>query len=204
MEPIVIEYMDPKHEGSGSMKPNVVKMRTRILRPSEYLGIRRYANPDYKALFDAALLTGMRVVELRLFIAHPEWFDGEFIHIPRIAIKKQKATVKQRWVHLSIKGRTVMENLNHNIRPDEVRTEQAIIKYLKSCAVKAEIGPYGINMKMFRKTYESWLISSCPNKKEEIFLSQGHDSLTALRHYVNLPFTEADKIDMKEWVEGWR
>lgn len=203
MEPIIIEYMDPISY-SEIKKPNVTKMRTRILRPHEYMQLRSFANSSYRSLFDAALLTGMRVVELRLFLDHPEWFDGEFIHIPRVAIKKHKATVKQRWVHLSIKGRTVMENLHRNIYPGKIPTEQAIIKYLKTCADKADIGAKGINMKMFRKTYESWLISSYPDRKEEIFLSQGHDSLTALRHYVNLPFSEADKIDMKEWVEGWR
>ena len=59
-------------------------------------------------------------------------------------------------------------------------------------------------MKMFRKTYESWLISSYPERKEEVFLSQGHNSLTALRHYVNLPFTESDRMEMKEYVDGWK
>lgn len=201
MEPIIIEYMDPKVE---VQRPNITKMRSRILRPSEYILLRSHARPSYRILFDSALLTGMRVVELRLFLEHPEWFDGEFIHIPRVAIKKHKATVKQRWVHLSIKGRTVMENLHRNVSAGNVPTEQGIIKYLKRCAEMADIGTQGINMKMFRKTYESWLISSYPDRKEEIFLSQGHDSLTALRHYVNLPFSESDKIDMKEWVEGWR
>ena len=57
---------------------------------------------------------------------------------------------------------------------------------------------------MFRKTYESWLISSYPERKEEVFLSQGHNSLTALRHYVNLPFTESDRMEMKEYVDGWK
>ena len=90
MEPIVIEYMDPKKE---SERPNVVRMRSRILRPAEYIKLRAEAKPFYRSLFDAALLTGMRVVELKLFLQNPDWFDGTFVHIPRIAIKKQKATV---------------------------------------------------------------------------------------------------------------
>ncbi len=201
MEPIVIEYLDPKKE---SERPNVVRMRSRILRPAEYIKLRTEAKSFYRSLFDAALLTGMRVVELKLFLQNPDWFDGTFIHIPRIAIKKQKATVTQRWVHLSIKGRTIIENLHRSINHDDIPTEQGLIKYLKACAERAGIGSAGINMKMFRKTYESWLISSYPERKEEVFLSQGHNSLTALRHYVNLPFTESDRMEMKEYVDGWK
>ena len=201
MEPIVIEYLDPKKE---SERPNVVRMRSRILRPDEYVKLRTEAKPFYRSLFDAALLTGMRVVEMKLFLQNPDWFDGTFIHIPRIAIKKQKATVTQRWVHLSIKGRTIIENLHRSINHDDIPTEQGLIKYLKACAERAGIGSAGINMKMFRKTYESRLISSYPERKEEVFLSQGHNSLTALRHYVNLLFTESDRMEMKEYVDGWK
>ncbi len=38
--------------------------------------------------------------------------------------------------------------------------------------------------------------SSYMDRKEEVFLSQGH--------YVNLPFKEEDRLKMKEWVEVWR
>ena len=55
MEPIVIEYLDPKKE---SERPNVVRMRSRILRPAEYIKLRSEAKPFYRSLFDAALLTG--------------------------------------------------------------------------------------------------------------------------------------------------
>jgi len=201
MEPIVIEYMDPKKE---SQRQNVVKMRSRILRPVEYMKLRIEAKPFYRSLFDAALLTGMRIVELKLFLENPDWFDGTFIHIPRVAIKKQKATVTQRWVHLSIKGRTIIEGIHRSVNYADLPTEQGLIKNLKSCAKRAGIGTEGINMKMFRKTYESWLISSYPERKEEVFLSQGHNSLTALRHYINLPFTENDRMEMKEYVDGWK
>lgn len=201
MEPIVIEYMDPK---KTSDRHNVIRMRSRILRPDEYTKLRAAAKSSYKILFDAALLTGMRVVELKLFLEHPEWFDGTFIHLPRVAIKKQKATVTQRWVHLSIKGRTIIETLHKSINHEDLPTEQGLIKYLKACAERSGIGSEGINMKMFRKTYESWLICSYPERKEEVFLSQGHNSLTALRHYVNLPFTDSDREEMKEFVDGWK
>ena len=69
MEPIAIEYLDPKKE---SERPNVVRMRSRILRPAEYIELRSEAKPFYRSLFDAALLTGMRVVELKLFLQNPD------------------------------------------------------------------------------------------------------------------------------------
>ena len=212
MDPILIEFKEPKHiERIGKttieeepLKPNVIQMKTRILRPSEYDILRSNANPKYRVLFDTALMTGMRVVELRIFLQNPIWFDGTFIHLPRVAIKKKKATINQRWVHLSSRGRAVVENVYQILDGTKIPSESAISRYMKRCALRGGIDEEGLNMKMFRKTWESWLIASYPDRKEEVFLSQGHTSLTALQHYVNLPFTEEDKLKMREWTEGWR
>ena len=212
MDPILIEFKEPKHvERIGKttieeepLKPNVIQMKTRILRPSEYDILRSNANPKYRVLFDTALMTGMRVVELRIFLQNPIWFDGTFIHLPRVAIKKKKATINQRWVHLSSRGRAVVENLHQILDGTKIPSESSISRYMKRCALRGGIDEEGLNMKMFRKTWESWLIASYPDRKEEVFLSQGHTSLTALQHYVNLPFTEEDKLKMREWTEGWR
>ena len=212
MDPILIEFKEPKHvERIGKttieeepLKPNVIQMKTRILRPSEYDILRSNANPKYRVLFDTALMTGMRVVELRIFLQNPIWFDGTFIHLPRVAIKKKKATINQRWVHLSSRGRAVVENVYQILDGAKIPSESAISRYMKRCALRGGIDEEGLNMKMFRKTWESWLIASYPDRKEEVFLSQGHTSLTALQHYVNLPFTEEDKLKMREWTEGWR
>jgi len=212
MDPILIEFKEPKHvEKIGKtmieeepLKPNVIRMKTRILRPIEYEILRSNANPKYRVLFDTALMTGMRVVELRIFLQNPIWFDGTFIHLPRVAIKKKKATINQRWVHLSSRGRAVVENVYQILDGTKIPSESAISRYMKRCALRGGIDEEGLNMKMFRKTWESWLIASYPDRKEEVFLSQGHTSLTALQHYVNLPFTEEDKLKMREWTEGWR
>ena len=212
MDPILIEFNEPKHfEKIGKTvieekpsKPNVIQMKTRILRPIEYEILRSNANPKYRVLFDTALMTGMRVVELRIFLQNPIWFDGTFIHLPRVAIKKKKATINQRWIHLSSRGRAVVENVHQILDGPKIPSESAISRYMKRCALQGGIDGNGMNMKMFRKTWESWLIASYPDRKEEVFLSQGHTSLTALQHYINLPFTEEDELKMKEWTEGWR
>ena len=39
---------------------------------------------------------GDKGCEMRLFLEYPEWLDEEFIHIPSVVIKKDKARVKQR------------------------------------------------------------------------------------------------------------
>jgi integrase len=57
--------------------------------------------------------------------------------------------------------------------------------------------------KTFRKTWESWLLITYPHRSLEIALSQGHTQLTQLNYYANLPFTDQDKEDMKEFVMGW-
>jgi len=37
----------------------------------------------------------------------------------------------------------------------------------------------------------------------EVAQSQGHTTMTSLQHYMNSPFTEEDKLTMKNYVEGW-
>ena len=70
-------------------------------------------------------------------------------------------------------------------------------------AERAGLDPEGLGPKTTRKTWESWLVSSYPDRVLEVFLSQGHTQMTALSHYLNLPFTSNDKANMVEWVAGW-
>jgi len=54
-----------------------------------------------------------------------------------------------------------------------------------------------------RKTWESWLVSSYPERFAEIVVSQGHTTFVAVNHYLGLPFDRHDKEEMVEWVGGW-
>jgi len=47
------------------------------------------------------------------------------------------------------------------------------------------------------------MVMSYPERVLEVFLSQGHSEMTSLTHYLNLPFTEVDRLQMKDWVLGW-
>ena len=63
--------------------------------------------------------------------------------------------------------------------------------------------PEGLSVKTTRKTWGSWLMFYYPQQVASITLSQGHTALTSIQHYVNMPFTETDKLEMKNYVEGW-
>ena len=60
-----------------------------------------------------------------------------------------------------------------------------------------------VNNKTFRKTWESWLVFYYSDKVLQIALSQGHTTITQYEHYVNIPFEEYDRKEMRKWVEGW-
>jgi len=70
-------------------------------------------------------------------------------------------------------------------------------------AERAGLDGRGLGPRSTRKSWESWLVSSYPDRVLEVFLSQGHTQMTALGHYLNLPFTSNDKANMIEWVAGW-
>ena len=60
-----------------------------------------------------------------------------------------------------------------------------------------DLDPIGLCPKTLRKTWESWLVFY-PRHIHLIFLSQGHNNLTSLQHYINLPFTEQDRKEMRK------
>ena len=42
-----------------------------------------------------------------------------------------------------------------------------------------------------------------PDKALQITLSQAHTTTTQYEHYLNIPFVDEDRKEMKKWVEGW-
>jgi hypothetical protein len=42
-----------------------------------------------------------------------------------------------------------------------------------------------------------------PERRLEIVLNQGHTDATSIKHYLNMPFTNEDKVAMGEYVSGW-
>ena len=70
---------------------------TRVLRPCEYRALyNAVPKKNYKTILNALLLTGMRYVEMKRFQKNPEWFDGDFIHLPKEAERKIASKPKKR------------------------------------------------------------------------------------------------------------
>ncbi len=52
------------------------------------------------------------------------------------------------------------------------------------------------------KAWDSWLMAYF-DMAEYIYLSHGHNQTKSLRHYHGIPFSDEDKLGMRDWVEGW-
>ena len=67
-----------------AMNDEITVSDVRVLRPHEYKALLRgCSKPDFRTLLQTLLYTGMRYVEMKRFQKHPEWFTGEFIHLPK-------------------------------------------------------------------------------------------------------------------------
>ena len=73
---------------------------------------------------------------------------------------------------------------------------------LKRWAVASGLGEKGMSSKTTRKSIESWMISA-DIPLNVVCLRQGHDSLTSMRHYQGLPFTDSERSDIKRRLAGW-
>ena len=174
----------------------IIKSGVRVLRPSEYKTIRNSVKREKQIIMDSLLLTGLRYIEFERLWANPDWFDGNFIHLPDYAQGKVKRKQRERWVRLSIMGKAILPQL---FEIDNLPERMAFDKWLQYNFPDIE----GLCAKTFRKTWESWLLITYPERTLEIALSQGHTELTQLKHYANLPFLDKDKEEMKEFVMGW-
>jgi len=75
-------------------------------------------------------------------------------------------------------------------------------KNLQRWAISSGINPYGLSVKSSRKTLESWLIASGV-VESTVCLRQGHDSLTSMRHYQGLAFSDDELRDIKIQLIVW-
>lgn len=150
--------------------------------------------------FDTLLQTGMRYIEVQRLHDHPGWFDGNFIYLPKEAVLKSWRVQKERNVRLTPRGREAVAKFFtvKNLPGGETWKEN-----LQRWALKVGLDPVGLGPKTTRKTWESWLMVTYPERFLEVVQSQGHDVATSLNHYLNMPFTEQDKVRMKVWLDGF-
>ena len=113
---------------------------------------------------------------------------------------KVKAKQKERAIRLSDIGKTLISDLFQAQHPlPELPAFDMKLRRLS----KRILDGQPVNNKSFRKTWESWLVFYYPDKALQIALSQGHSTVTQYEHYVNIPFEEYDRKEMRKWVEGW-
>ena len=182
----------------------IEKKSVRVLRPSEYLALwnasTKYEN---RTVLDCMLLTAGRITELREMQVNRQWFDidSNSIHIKEHKIKRQQRGIKDRYIHLSTMGSVVVQSFLHN--GFRIPSYPTIQENLQRWGMRANIDLSSLSAKVFRHTYESWLIFYYPEKSISILQSTGHSFETALQHYLNLPFTQKDKVEMERYVSGW-
>ena len=175
------------------------KFQVRILRPSEFEILRDAMEPDTRRICTSLLLTGMRYAELQRLRENPEWLDGKFIYLPRGSMLKVKAKQRERAIRLSDMGKTLLPDLFQVPYPlPELPTLDMKLRRLSIRILDGN----PVNNKTFRKTWESWLVFYYPDKALQIALSQGHTTTTQYEHYLNIPFEDEDKKEMRKWVEG--
>ena len=201
---IKIDKVTLESNGFLEKKSDIIKRsKTRIFRPFEVkMLISEIPKLDYVDKFETLLYTGMRYIEVLRLYKHPEWFNGEIIHLSKEASKKKRVTISERYVHLNTLGKRAVMRYLKSSKPLPANYA-TWTENLRRWAIKAKLYPDLIGPKTTRKTWESWLITYYPNKFNQIFLSQGHSQLTSLQHYLNLPFNDRDKEEMKGFVEGW-
>ena len=175
----------------------------RILTPAEYNKLRASIQMDrHKTLLDILLITGMRYVEVQRLYDNRSWYieKENIIHLPEEAQKKHKRTQLERTIHpLPSIFSYIMKEFFTARKPP---VESVWNRDLRKWAECAGINPYGISAKTTRKTIESWMIKAGV-LESTVCLRQGHDSLTSMRHYQGLAFSENDIRDIQKQLSEW-
>jgi integrase len=175
----------------------------RILTPDDYQRLKDSIPSDrHKTILDILLVTGMRYEEMLRLYVHKEWYNEKrnLIHLPEEAQKKHKRKQLERTIHpLPEMFRYILKDFWGDKKPP---LESTWNKNLQRWAKDAGINPYGLSAKTTRKTIESWMIvggileSNC-------CIRQGHDSLTSMRHYQGLAFSDDEVRAIKKQLTAW-
>ena len=185
----------------------------RVLTPDEVTAIQNViTKPSARVLFDLMLYTGLRLSEVKQLVDNPAIFD-EKRKIITITSSKKASTQKTRNVHLCDNGITAVRSFIENPKVPSSPTawQMNLIRWCRSARIEPLAGKdpldtsniFGITVRTTRKTLESWLLTAYPDRSVYVALSQGHTVLIQLQHYLNLSWTEEERVEIKEQVKGW-
>lgn len=181
----------------------ILVQKVRVLGPEEVDTLaRNIPNDELRTIFEVCLWSGMRYVEVQRLHAHPNWWQEvrRSIHLPEEAQRKKKRTQRDRHIHPL--PRLMDNELRRFFKGRKPPSIQVWDENLQRWATKAGMNPVGISAKATRKTIESWMITAGV-PLNIVCLRQGHDSMTSMQHYQGLPFTDAEKIEIKKRLAGW-
>lgn len=175
-----------------------------VLRPSEILAIQNVIknNNDELTMFNCLLLMGIRYEEAKRVQKDKKCFDGNFVILENKKHEAIKTRGSQRQIRLSNMGKTEMRHFF-----DTEKYLPNVISYnekLKRWAELAKISEENVSVRMLRKTWESWLNFAYPELVYMICESQGHTTVTAMKHYVKTSFSNEEIAKMRQFVEGWK
>ena len=175
----------------------------RILTPKDYEALKAaIPNDRHKTILEVLLITGMRYAEMLRLYDHKEWYNEKrnIIHLPEEAQKKVKRRQLERTIHpLPSMFSHVLKNFWNGKKPP---LEATWNKNMQRWAVNAGISPFGMSAKTTRKTIESWMVAGGVIESS-VCLRQGHDSLTSMRHYQGLCFSDDEIRSIKKCLTAW-
>lgn len=176
---------------------------TRILGPFDIDQLKGSISKNYlSTIFDVCLWSGMRYVEVQRLHENPAWWwkVRRTIHLPQEAQKKAKRTQIERYIHpIPPQLENVLGYFFDNKKPPSQSTWN---ENLKRWGEAAGLDTEGLSCKTTRKSIESWMVTA-GIRESTICLRQGHNRLTSMNHYLGLPFTEAEKKEIKRRLSGW-
>lgn len=174
----------------------------RVLSPSEVKSIiKAIPKPRLKMCFRLSLYSGMRYVEAKKFSENTDWFRPmrNMIIIPKTASK----TRIERKINLTSQFTELLTVYLEGDNKLKYPSNQSMTINLRRWAKKVGIEDFmNVSVGTTRKTWESWLIESGFNIMR-ILASQGHDSVTSLKHYYNNSFTPTERDEIKMETSGW-
>ena len=175
----------------------------KILTVEEYHKLRdAIPKPEYKTKLDILLITGMRYEEYLRLYSHPELYleKRNIIHLTGEAQKKARRKQPERTIQpLPSMFSYLLKDFWQARRPP---CESVWNRDLQRWSVKAGISPYGLSAKTTRKSIESWQVAA-GIPETTICLRAGHDSLTSMRHYQGLAFSDDEIRDIQKQLKLW-
>jgi integrase len=196
----------------------------RILTPREYENLLgQIKKSSLVKLVQVLMLTGMRYEEVLRLKANPDHFSEADRSI-WVRSGKLKAKSPERYVPLTPAGTTAVKAFLDDTRATYPAASMMSVN-LTSWAEKAGLTPilegqmkdlsgfnagrvrknvYGMSVKTFRRSWENWLLTICPERVMDIMKAQGHDVTTSANHYAGAVFSAEDVERIREYVSGWK